>query len=292
MGESRPRVAVIDDDPDFVALMDVLLTEEGYACLPPPAVGTDPRAALLDTRPDVAIIDLRGVSDDDGLGLVLAIRAERRLARLPVLVCSADLQLLRARAAQLSELPRLAVLEKPFRIDALLGTLERLLAGKAVAPPPGGLPDRVAVAELDAWLGRTGPSLRWDALDAWAPDERPGLLRCVGAWVGSDELDAFARLTRRTHLPYGAGLPGRIWVSGRAAWIADLASDMNFPRLATARRLGLVSAAAVPVLDGGDVVGVLAAYARRRRRPNAAALARLAAATGDRGPTFRAAAGS
>lgn len=283
---------MIDDDPEFVALMEVLLTEEGYAYLPPPPAGADLRAALLHARPDVAIIDLRGVSDDDGLGVVLDVRAEQGLARLPVLVCSADLQLLRARAAELSELPRLAVLEKPFRIDALLGALERLLAGKTVAPPLGGQPDRGAVAELDAWLARTGRTLRWDVLDAWAPDERPGQLRCAGAWTGSDELAAFERLTRRTHLPYGAGLPGRIWVSGRAAWIADLASDMNFPRLATARRLGLVSAAAVPVFDGEDVVGVLAAYARRRRRSNATALARLAAATEDRGPTFRAAAGS
>jgi hypothetical protein len=184
-------------------------------------------------------------------------------------------------------MPRIAVLEKPFRIEALVGALQRLMAGEPVAPPVGGRPSPLAVTELGTWLARIGRSLRWDVLDAWSPDERPGHLRCIATWNATDDLEPFARLTRRTRLPYGAGLPGRIWVSGRPAWVSDLASDMNFPRLATARRLGLTSAAAVPVLDGGDIVGVLAAYARRRRRTNAAALDRLVTATAAHGPTFR-----
>jgi CheY-like chemotaxis protein len=288
----RPRVAVIDDDPEFVALMEVLLEEEGYAYLPPPPAGSDLRAALASTRPDVAIVDLRGVSEDDGLGVIHALRDDALLVGLPLLVCSADLQLLRARAAQLAALDGVGILEKPFRIDALVGALERLLAGEAVAPRVGGPPDSRAVTDLAGSLARIGPTLRWDVLDAWVPDERPGQLRCVAAWAVSEQFEPFARLTRRTHLPFGAGLPGRIWVSGRAAWIADLASDMNFPRLATARRLGLVSAAAVPVSDEREIVGVLAGYAARRRRANQPALDRLRSAVDEHGPTFRAAAGT
>lgn len=282
---------MIDDDPEFLALMEVLLEEEGYRYVGPPEPGADVRAALAGSRPDLVIVDLRGVSEDDGLGMLLQLRSDARLERLPMLVCSADLQLLRARAAQLSELPRVGVLEKPFRVDALIGAIHRLLAGEVLVPPLGGPPNARAVAAVGGWLAEIGRSLRWDVLDAWVPDDRPGQLRCVAAWCSTDELEPFVRVTRRTHLPIGAGLPGRIWVSGRPAWIGDLASDMNFPRLATARRLGLVSAAAVPVADERQIVGVLAAYARRRRRSNVAALERLVAATEGHGPDFRAASG-
>jgi CheY-like chemotaxis protein len=281
---------VIDDDPEFVSLMEALLTEEGYAYLSHPTDG-DPFEAIARARPDVAMVDLRGVGEAGGLGLLHAMRADPRLASVPVLVCSADLQTLRARAAELAALPAVGILEKPFRIDALVGALERLLAGVTLSPPLGGPPNARAVSDLTHWLEGLGRALRWDLLDAWVADDRPGQLRCVATWSATEELEPFARVSRRTHLPFGAGLPGRIWVSARPAWISDLASDMNFPRLATARRLGLVSAAAIPVRDGEEIVGVLAAYATRRRRANPAALERLGTAAEEMGAAFRAAAG-
>jgi len=279
------RIAVVDDDPEFVALMEALLTEEGYVCLAVEQRGPDVASALRELGPDLAIIDLHGVSSD-GIGMVQGIRGQAALAQLPMLVCSADLQTLRARAAQLSAMPRVGVLEKPFRIEALLGALERLLAGESMSPL-GARVGALASTELGAWLVRVGRSLRWDALDAWVPDEHPGQLRCAAAWAVDADLEPFARITRRTRLPFGAGLPGRIWVSGRPTWVVDLGSDMNFPRLATARRVGLTSAAAVPVRDGGEVVGVLAAYARRRRRSSDSVLDRLRAAVEAQGSRFR-----
>src|SRR5690606_26611469 len=128
-------------------------------------------------------------------------------------------------------------------------------------------------------------------LDAWVPDTRPGMLRCAGTWVASTRLSAFAQVTRRTLLPFGGGLPGRIWVSARPAWIEDISGDMNFPRLPTARRSGLVSAAAVPITDREELVGVVAAYDQRLRRRNDEALEDLHRSTHEAGPLLRAAAG-
>jgi GAF domain-containing protein len=107
------------------------------------------------------------------------------------------------------------------------------------------------------------------------PDRRPGMLRCVASWAASRRLAAFAQVSRRTLLPFGGGLPGRVWVSNRAAWVEDLVTDMNFPRLPAARRIGLVSAVAVPVRDGDVPVGVLAAYDQRRRTRDDAVLEQL-----------------
>jgi CheY-like chemotaxis protein len=287
----RPRIAVLDDDEEFAELMQVLLEEEGlaYVRAAPAKDGDDPVAALATCRADAAVVSLR--PPDGGVAIIKAIRAHPKLRRLPVLVCSADIQLLRQEAGTLAALENVAALEKPFRIDALAGALERLLAGSLHPPSLGAEPDTGALQALEAWLARLGATLRWPVLDAWVPDARPGMLRCAAAWAASAKLNAFAQVSRRTLLPFGGGLPGRIWVSGRAAWVEDLADDLNFPRLPTARRTGLVSAAAVPVLESGAIVGVVAGYDQRLRGRDVAELERLRMAAEDAGPILRAAAG-
>jgi len=285
-----PRVAVIDDDDEFASLMEALLEEEGYAFSRPDVGAADLAEAVAAAKPDVVVLDLRGVYDGGGLALLGRLRAHRALARLPVLVCSADIHLLRANAAELAGMPGVAALEKPFRIEALMGALERLLAG-TVDPPAVGTPDPEALPAVGELLARLGDTLRWPALDAWVPDPRPGMLRCPSAWVASARLAAFAQVSRRTLLPFGGGLPGRIWVSARPAWVEDLAGDMNFPRLPTARRCGLVSAAGVPVTEGDQIVGVVAVYDQRLRRRDDAALDRLHEGARVAGPLLRAAAG-
>lgn len=52
-----------------------------------------------------------------------------------------------------------------------------------------------------------------------------------------------------------------------------------------------MSAAAVPVTEPDQIVGVLAVYDQRLRRRDGAALDRLAEAARETGPLFRAAAG-
>ena len=291
MSRRRPRVAVLDDEPDFVDLMEEVLGDEGYRCIRTPLA--DPIEALAAARADVAIVDLRGViADGGGTGVVELLRADARLATLPVLICSADVVELRELAGQLTRLPHVALLEKPFRIEALTGVLARLLAGSSHIPALGRRADPNVAATLEAWLGRLGRSLRWAALDAWVADQRPGMLRCAAAWVAAAQLEPFAQVSRRTRLPAGAGVPGRVWVSGRATWIEDLLGDLNFPRLPAARRVRLVSAAAVPVMDGYEVVGVVAGYDTRLRRGDPRSLDRLRQAVADAAPMFRTASGS
>jgi GAF domain-containing protein len=143
--------------------------------------------------------------------------------------------------------------------------------------PPGTLDEQV-VGEVAAWLADLGRRISWPMLDVWVADARPGLLRCIATWTGASAFEPFAALSRRTHLPIGAGIPGRVWVSGRPAWIEDLATDLNFPRLGTARRVGLLAAAAAPVLDGDTTLGVVGAYTTMRRPHDARVAAELSAA--------------
>lgn len=271
----KPRVAVLDDDEEFVAMMEVLLDEEDMQFVRAP-IGPQAVEGLVAAHADVAMLDLHGVATEGGLDLLHRLRAEPRLAQLPILLCSADIRQLRDRAAELAALPRVASIEKPFRIDALIGTLSRLLAGTATYPAAAsGRPDRAAVEGLEDLLERIGVDLAWSVTDAWVPDARPGMMRCAAAWSSEPSLEPFALISRRIRLPYGGGLPGRVWASGRPTWAEELTSDLNFPRLPTAQRVGLVSAAAVPVLDGDDVAGVIAGYAATARPVDSDALDRL-----------------
>ncbi len=286
MVRRTPRVAVLDDDDEFADLMQALLVEEGFSYVRLEAAPLD---TLLEQAADVLVLDLRTESDEGGLETLERIRSDRRLKDLPVLVCSADIQQLRAIAEKLALMPAVTALEKPFRIEALTGALERLLAGSRHRPPRTSVaaPEGKDAERLAAWLGELGLALRWPVLDAWVPAARPGFLRCAAAWAASRRHGAFVQLSRRTLLPFGGGLPGRIWASGRAAWIEDLSSELNLPRQPIARRLGLVSAAGVPVMDGDDVIGVLAAYDQRLRPRDSAELDRLRAAAIQAGELLR-----
>jgi CheY-like chemotaxis protein len=273
-------------------MMEVLLEEEGMAFVRSP-VGPEAVDQLVAAHPDVAIVDLHGAADEGGIELLHRLRSHPRLVNLPILVCSGDIELLRDHAGDLAALPKVASIEKPFRIDALIGTLSRLLAGSPAYPPAAtGRPDRTALAELEELLARIGIDLDWSVTDAWVPDARPGMMRCAATWSATADLEPFAQVSRRIRLPYGGGLPGRVWASGRPAWAEDLASDLNFPRLPTAQRVGLVSAAAMPVMDGDDIAGVIAGYANRRRPADPDELARLRSATSGTAALLRAAAGT
>src|SRR5262249_38423523 len=88
----------------------------------------------------------------------------------------------------------------------------------------------------------------------------------------SPRFTEFVDLSRRTALARGIGLPGRVWASGRPAWIPDVVVDGNFPRAPAAERVGLHAAFALPILRGADVVGAMEFFSREIREPDAALL--------------------
>ena len=116
-------------------------------------------------------------------------------------------------------------------------------------------------------------SLGWDYGALWEVDRRGRTLHCVGTWHDSSlQVAEFVDSSRKTRFTRGVGLPGRVWESGRPAWIPDVVADSNFPRAASANRVGLHGAFALPILRGGDVLGVMEFFSRDIRQPDAALL--------------------
>ncbi len=71
----------------------------------------------------------------------------------------------------------------------------------------------------------------WVAGSIWLRDVAAERLECSITWnADMPGLDRFATATEATVLSAGEGLPGRVTISRKPVWIADLASDHNFPR--------------------------------------------------------------
>ena len=110
--------------------------------------------------------------------------------------------------------------------------------------------------------------LAWQVGVIWRVDEDDEVIRCVDLWhVKRLEFPEFEASTRGAAFPAGIGLPGRVWASGHPAWIADVTSDVNFPRANIAARERLRGAFGFPIRSGDKVIGVMEFFSRQIREP-------------------------
>ena len=128
--QPRPRISVVNDNPDFLELMSAILDEDaGYD------VGLFNGqemeiGALAASDPDLIVVDLL-LGGASGWEIVTLARADERLASVPIIVCSADVTALTERAGDLERIGNVHVLSKPFSIDDITGLVEQLI-GRAV----------------------------------------------------------------------------------------------------------------------------------------------------------------
>ena len=106
---------------------------------------------------------------------------------------------------------------------------------------------------------RTG----WIIGQAWIPAADGTAVECSNAWFTSAQgLEEFRLGSENVRLPRGIGLPGRVWLSKRPAWVRDVSVDHNFPRIVLARAAGLKAALALPIISGDEVIAVIEFFMR------------------------------
>jgi two-component system sensor histidine kinase/response regulator len=126
---------------------------------------------------------------------------------------------------------------------------------------------------LEAICGALG----WEFGLLWRLDRAADLLQHVASWhQPSLQCDEFTAVSRQTSFAMGIGLPGRVWASRQPAWIPDVVHDANFPRAPFADRIGLHAAFAFPILDAGEVIGVMEFFSCEIREPDEELLAMMA----------------
>nr|MBI3611609.1 PAS domain S-box protein [Nitrospirota bacterium] len=106
----------------------------------------------------------------------------------------------------------------------------------------------------------------WEVGLIWMVDGDAQVLRNEGVWhAPSIQADSFLALSRASTFSPGIGLPGRVWASGKPAWITDVLKDSNFPRAPAAMQAGLHAAFGFPVKWGSQVYGVVEFFSHRVR---------------------------
>jgi CheY-like chemotaxis protein len=131
MSPSSPLIAMVDDDTAVVQLVTTFLEAHGYGI-----VSCHRSAAALplihSTQPDMVFLDVQMEQWDAGLQLLAVLRRDPATSRLPVIVCSANLPLLRQQEQTIRELSA-TTLAKPYTFDTLLATITATL-GQPPAP--------------------------------------------------------------------------------------------------------------------------------------------------------------
>lgn len=115
---ANQAIVVINHDPIFLDLMQDLLLDEGYQSVF--CVTIDKASSMIEqAQPNLVVLDVGLGQYDGGWPLVESLRRNPLTATTPMIVCSTDSQLLRAKANELRA-QRCEVLEKPFMAEELM----------------------------------------------------------------------------------------------------------------------------------------------------------------------------
>ncbi len=99
--------------------------------------------------------------------------------------------------------------------------------------------------------------LDWDAAQYWSVEADRHALKLRNSWhKETANVEGLGDPARELSIEAGGGLVGRVWQSGVAAPIDDLATN-DFEQASAERRAGLHAAVAFPVVNGGATIGVI-----------------------------------
>jgi CheY-like chemotaxis protein len=122
----RAHIALINDDTSFLELMrDLLEDEEGYQV----SICKEWDGAyqfVKDTQPDLVIQDITIGGQEKGWTILNLLTLDPATRPIPLIVCSAAIQSLHDHQ-QLLDKYGITALPKPFDLDELLSTIERVI---------------------------------------------------------------------------------------------------------------------------------------------------------------------
>jgi CheY-like chemotaxis protein len=145
-GDATGKVAlVVDDDPEVLRLASAMLTKLGCVVLQA-SNGRQGLETTREVRPDVVVLDAM-MPGMHGFEVCRAIKSDKDLRGIPVILCSAIYRGTAAEDAQIA-FGADAFVEKPFRLDALTRVVKVALLGAAAESPE----ERAGRAESErAW---------------------------------------------------------------------------------------------------------------------------------------------
>lgn len=126
------------------------------------------------------------------------------------------------------------------------------------------------ISAVQAVLERICRAIGWVCGEAWMPAGSEGNLHLSPAWwaVENPSLVRFQKASRQIVMEPNTGMVGKVFHAKKSLWINRLESSPRFVRRDLARRAGIRSAFAVPVVWNGKVMAVLAFFSECREPEN------------------------
>jgi CheY-like chemotaxis protein len=121
-----PVIAVVNNDPDFLDLIQDLIEDSRRYDVRVFQHGMGVADKLRTIDPDVIVLDVRLEYSRLGYHLLESFRRDPRLQAVPVIVCTADTDFLEQYSERLTELGA-TVLRKPFDLNDLLSLIDGAL---------------------------------------------------------------------------------------------------------------------------------------------------------------------
>jgi CheY-like chemotaxis protein len=122
-----PKILVVDDDPDFVDLTDMILKKEGYEVFSA-ANGHQALQAMKSERPDLVLLDVMMATPLEGVSVARKMSGDPTLKDIPIIMISS---IDSSQHADLlpddMHIPTDAWISKPVDPDDLLRTIRRFL---------------------------------------------------------------------------------------------------------------------------------------------------------------------
>lgn len=119
--------------------------------------------------------------------------------------------------------------------------------------------------------------LNWEFGGIWMVDPQNNYIQNISLWhISLPNIEEFESRTRALKFNSGEGLPGRVWSTGKPAWINNILVDKNYPRAPYAEKAGLHAAFGFPIMLGNRLLGVLEIYTRSFEQPDEPLLDMLA----------------
>ncbi len=149
----KPKVLVVDDEPDVIELLEFNLRQAGFEVIAAES-GSEALDKVRTRSPDAIVLDLM-LPEIDGLEICKRLRRDPATARLPILM-------LTARAGEVDRVLGLEMgaddyLTKPFSPRELVLRVKKLLQRPA---PPAGAPSRFQAGDLVLDIARHTVTVR------------------------------------------------------------------------------------------------------------------------------------
>jgi len=279
---SKTKILVVDDTPENISLLVRILSNQGYKL----RVALNGKLALESVRsnpPDLILLDIK-MPDMDGYEVCRQLKASERTRDIPVIFISAsDAIFNKVKAFTMGGVDYIT---KPFEHIEVLVRIEHQLRLRRyqlqlqrqnaqlqlLLTTTQAISSAADVEEaLEVIVTNVCQTLGWEFGEAWMPSPDGIVLEYVGGWDGGDvRLDEFRRQSETFRFAPGEGLAGRIWLSQKSEWIADVTQEKErlFLRLKIAAEVGIKGALGIPIVFDRQVLAVLVFFQKEEMIPN------------------------